>query len=54
MYQAPSGERTLAWKPSASDLSARTVAVGSSIPRPAYVLMSGCAAASPDSMIGAS
>ncbi len=51
MYHAPRGERTEAWKPS-GPLSARIVAVGSSTPRPAYVLISGCLAASPGSMIG--
>jgi hypothetical protein len=53
MYHAPWGERTDAWNPSGVR-SARIVAVASSIPLPAYVLISGCLAASPASITGES
>src|SRR5215471_6770152 len=53
MYQAPLGPRTEAWKPRGV-MSARIVADGLSRPRPLYVLISGCFAASPSSITGES
>ncbi len=51
MRQPPPAPRTEAWKPSGVR-SRRMVVAGLSMPRPAYVLMSGCLAARPGSMIG--
>src|SRR5262245_56945729 len=50
MYQAPCAERTDAWKPIGLR-SAWMVALGSSSPRPEYVLISGCLRARPGAMI---
>ena len=50
MYQAPFGVRTEAWKPSGLT-SAWIVAVGSSIPLPLKVAISGCFAARPGAMM---